>query len=197
MQNLPKNSANMKENRLRLPHILPLTEYAEHLRRTTLHDVPYFDPDDGGIEAEVLLLFEKPGPKASSGGGSGFISRDNHDQTAAATKAFLAQAGLPRSKTVIWNTIPTWNGTRQIKAEDLKTAPGHLRDLLALVPRVRTIILVGNRAQDTFAKIERVAPDLVSRYKIIRSLHPSPLVRASRREEWEQIPDAWRLAASF
>jgi len=186
----------MKEHRLRLPHIRPLTEYAEHLRRATHHDVPYFDPDDGGIEAEILLLFEKPGPMASSGRGSGFISRDNNDQTAAATKNFLAMAGLPRAKTVIWNTIPTWNGTRQIKAEDLKTAPGHLRDLLALVPRVKVIILVGNRAQETFAKIERVAPNIVAGYKIIRSLHPSPLVRATRREEWEQIHQVWRQAGA-
>lgn len=57
---------------LALPHVAPLAFYTSSLR---VHgDVPDFDPLDGGINAEVLFLFEKPGPMAS---GSGFISRDS------------------------------------------------------------------------------------------------------------------------
>jgi hypothetical protein len=53
-------------------------------------EVPEFDPLDGGVEAQVLFLFEKPGPMTAELGGSkrsgsGFISRNNDDPTAEAT----------------------------------------------------------------------------------------------------------------
>lgn len=63
---------------LHLPHIAPLAEYAERLRMRGLGEVPDFDPLDGGVEARVLFLFEKPGPMTAEAGkrvGSGFISR--------------------------------------------------------------------------------------------------------------------------
>ena len=54
--------------------------------------VPDFDPLDGGIETRTLFLFEKPGRMTADGFarrfGSGFISRNNDDQTAEATFAF-------------------------------------------------------------------------------------------------------------
>ena len=98
---------------LALPHVAPLAAYACSLR---VHGkVPDFDPRDRGINAEVLFLFEKPGPMAS---GSGFISRDNDDPTAVATMDFMAKAGLARERTVTWNVVPWWNGTvtLQLKA---------------------------------------------------------------------------------
>jgi hypothetical protein len=51
--------------------------------------VPDFDPLDGGVNAQVLFLLEKPGPMAAEDGkraGSGFISRDNDDGTAEAIR---------------------------------------------------------------------------------------------------------------
>jgi hypothetical protein len=45
--------------------------------------VPNFDPDDSGVDAEVLLLFQDPGPKVIK---TGFISRDNPDQSARLVK---------------------------------------------------------------------------------------------------------------
>jgi hypothetical protein len=60
---------------LKDPHVAPLTDFVEHLRRKHQGwEFPDFDPLDGGINAEILFLFEKPGPKTSArGGGSGFI----------------------------------------------------------------------------------------------------------------------------
>ena len=44
------------------PHMKPLNEYVAKLRRDRENvEVPDFDPLDGGIDARVLFLFEKPG----------------------------------------------------------------------------------------------------------------------------------------
>jgi len=90
-------------------------------------DVPDFDPLDGGINAEVLFLFEKPGPMTS---GSGFISRDNDDPTAETTMDFMAKAGLARERTVTWNVIPWWwNGTTKVTPAELRQGTACVRDL--------------------------------------------------------------------
>src|SRR5207244_3223510 len=59
-------------------HIAPLTAFVDALRveMGSHYQIPYFDPHDGGIAAEVLYLLEAPGAKAVF---SGFISRDNPD----------------------------------------------------------------------------------------------------------------------
>src|SRR5690242_12415653 len=75
---------------LTLPHVAPLTAYAAELRLRSSVEVPEFDPLDGGVDARVLFLLEKPGPMTADGSrfsgrsGSGFISRNNDDPTAAA-----------------------------------------------------------------------------------------------------------------
>ena len=43
-------------------HIAPLVGYTAKLRGREGVEVPEFDPLDGGIDAQVLFLFEKPGP---------------------------------------------------------------------------------------------------------------------------------------
>lgn len=43
-------------------HIAALTAYAAKLRKGHPVEVPDFDPLDGGMNARVLFLFEKPGP---------------------------------------------------------------------------------------------------------------------------------------
>ena len=89
-------------------------------------EVPYFDPLDGGIDARVLCLFEKPGPmtdsrpRAGKRIGSEFISRNNDDRSAEATFRFMVQAGIPRELTVTWNVVPSWNGTRRVRASGLR-----------------------------------------------------------------------------
>jgi len=53
---------------LHLPHIAPLANYVTRLRKRNIGEVPDFDPLDGGIEAWVLFLFEKPGPMTAEVG---------------------------------------------------------------------------------------------------------------------------------
>jgi hypothetical protein len=143
--------AGVRERRramLSLPHVVPLTAYAARLRERGSVEVPEFDPLDGGVEAQVLFLFEKPGPMtAELGGGkrsgSGFISRNNDDPTAEATFRFMEQAGIARRRTVTWNVIPWWNNTREVAGPELREGTACVKELISLLPELRAVVLVG------------------------------------------------------
>lgn len=180
--------ANVRRQRkamLDQPHIARLTSYVAELRRSSGLEVPDFDPLDGGVAARVLFLFEKPGRMAVE---SGFISRDNDDLTAAATFEFMAQAGIPRKQSVIWNVVPGWNGTRKVTAPELSGGLASLRALLKHLPALSTVVMVGKKAAR--AKCYLQSTGLVP----IESLHPSPIVRARFPAKWEAIPREWAKA---
>jgi hypothetical protein len=67
-----------REDRLNDPHVRALMDLVRDLRSRGL-DVPNVDPNDGGVNAQVLILLETPGPKAVA---SRFVSRDNPDPSA-------------------------------------------------------------------------------------------------------------------
>lgn len=177
---------------LGLPHVAPLTAYARRLRGRGRGTVPDFDPLDAGIGARALFLMEKPGPMTDADAppgarlGSGFISRDNDDPTAEATFRFMLEAGIPRSKAVLWNLVPWWNGTRRVARAELANGAEAVSDLVALLPDLRAIVLVGARARQLERRISNLG------YATFGSDHPSPIVRASRPERWRAIPSAWR-----
>lgn len=126
----------------------------------------------------------------TSAGGreSGFISRNNDDPTAEATFDFMIKAGLPRSRTITWNVVHRWNGTRKVTAAELHTGVASFRTLLPLLPKLTTAVLVGQKAQRAKALIEPLG------LRVLTSPHPSPLVRASQPEAWRSIPPAWAAA---
>jgi hypothetical protein len=186
---------NRRREMLKLPHMLALTEYVEQLRRRGRGDVPDFDPLDGGINARTLFLFEKPGPMTDAGReggrhGSGFISRNNDDETAAATSDFMLRAGIPRTDTIIWNVIPWWNGTRKITNEELKSGVCCVKELIDLLPGLVSVVFVGRRA----AKARPLFNE--ARYALFESAHPSPLVHARWKDKWEAIPTEWARTSS-
>ena len=172
------------------PHIAPLADYAEKLRAAyPAWEFPDFDPLDGGVNADLLFLLEKPGPRTLAGGkGSGFISRDNDNPTAEAIFAFMKEAGLARGCTVIWNVVPGWNGTLQVTTAELLAGLDALKSLLPLLPKLRTVVLVGQRAQRAAPLVKPLG------LKILASAHPSPQVRASQIEVWRRIPLIWAQA---
>jgi hypothetical protein len=94
-----------RKKQLNEPHIAPLTAFVQKLRygMGAGYEIPYFDPWDGGIAAEVLFLFEAPGPQAK---GSGFISRNNPDPSANNFFEFNRQIGICRKRTISWNIVP-------------------------------------------------------------------------------------------
>ena len=178
---------------LGLPHIEPLARFAADLRIRHSIEVPDFDPLDGGTRARILFLKEKPGPmtSASRSGrvGSGFISRDNDDPTAESTFRFMDAAGIRREDTLMWNVVPGWNGTRKITKQELADGVAEVRNLIALLPNLEVVVLVGKKA----AKAEPLLAG--AGVAIFRSLHNSPLVRASKPAEWARIPEVWAEAA--
>ena len=181
---------------LTLPHIVPLTRYTKQLRQQGAGEIPEFDPMDGGIDAQALFLFEKPGPMTTTGvsgnrTGSGFISRNNDDPTAEATFKFMHQAAIPRTQTVTWNVVPSWNGTRKVSGSELTDAAAYVRQLIELLPRLRAVVLVGKKAT-------RAKPYLATvNFALFTSAHPSPLVRARHPERWNAIPAEWAKVREF
>lgn len=171
-------------------HMKPLTAYAAKLRSRGLGQVLDFDPLDGGVDARVLFLFEKPGPMTAEKGGrkrpgSGFISRNNDDPSAEATFKFMQQAGISRKLTISWNLIPWWNETRKVTPQEMRDGAEALKELIRLLPRLCAVVMVGQKALRARPYLQTMCKELFS------SAHPSPLVRAKSPDRWKAIPTEW------
>lgn len=169
-------------------HIAPLAKFAESLRGGEMGEIPDFDPWDGGTRARALFLFEKPSSKAAA---SGFISRNNDDQTAENTFKFMVKADVPRKKVCIWNVVPGWNGTTKVKAAELNAGVHALSELFPLLPRLKIVVLVGKKAARALPLLDE------THLKIIQSPHPSPQVKGRYRGQWDSIPVIWRCVREF
>ena len=156
------------------PHISPLTTFVETIRKETglNREIPYFDPLDGGINAKCLFLFEAPGPRAVF---SGFISRNNPDETAKNFFEFNQQAGLARELTISWNIVPWYIGTgskiRPADKNDIEKGKEYFFRLLSLLQHLQLIVLSGKKAQKAETWITTARPDIT----LIKMPHPSPL----------------------
>jgi uracil-DNA glycosylase len=168
------------------PHVAPLAAFVNQLRGQAPNGdgVPDFDPLDGGVKAECLFLLEAPGGKAV---GSGFVSRNNPDETAKNFFQLNEEAGLPRGRTVIWNVVPWYVGSgtkiRAVNGTDIKASEPHLMELLRLLPALRAVVLIGRKAQRTKPLFERLAPHCA----IFQCPHPSPLSLNGRPEQRMEI----------
>ena len=166
-------------------HVAPLTAFVRRLRIKAGGDasIPFFDPWDGGTEAEILFLLEAPGPKARN---SGFISRNNPDETAKNFFELLNEAGIPRRRSLLWNVVPWYLGTgkkiRPANASDIVSGIESLDELLGLLPRLRGIVLVGSKAQKAEGHLKQLRPSLF----ILACPHPSPMF-INRRPENRQV----------
>jgi hypothetical protein len=172
-------------------HVVPLVRYGARLAERIGKAVPAVDPLDGGVGARLLILLETPGPKVL---GTGFVSRDNPDGTAANMFRFLNQAGIARADTVIWNIVP-WliqtpgernrNPTRWEVAEGLV----HLPDFLDLLPRLELAVTAGRKAEAATGLLEaRAIPCLTMP-------HPSPTFVCTSPEVALRISACLEIAA--
>lgn len=152
----------------------PLVAYVAALRQKVGPTVaiPDFDPWDGGAKAELLYLLEAPGAKAVR---SGFISRNNPDETAKNFFELNREAGIPRDRTVIWNIVPWYIGTgtriRAADQSDIGAGLPALAGLLALLPNLKAVVLIGRKAE----RAAKITSQLRAELRIFRSPHPSPL----------------------
>lgn len=155
------------------PHISSLTHFVKTIRKETGRnkEIPYFDPLDGGINAKCLFLFEAPGPSAVD---SGFISRNNPDESAKNFFELNHQSGLPRKLTISWNVVPWYIGTgskiRQANKKDIEEGKPYLLRLLSLLPHLRIIVLSGLKAQKAETWMNEHCPLLT----LVKTWHPSP-----------------------
>jgi hypothetical protein len=194
-----------REARLHEPHIVDLTQLVERIRsaRGGGNSVPWFDPESGGRHAEVLLLFEAPGARAVGAGpvrptrpGSGFISPDNNDESAAAVFELEREAGLPRDRLLHWNIVPWYVGDgtkiRAVNRSDRVEAEPWLEELLELLTDLRVVILCGDAAQKGWDEYTGPRPlDLW----VVRCPHPSPVNLRTRPDAREEILEAFTEAA--
>ena len=169
--------AHIRESRLcevNNPDTAILTQFVLKMR-SELGDkfsIPYFDPFDGAKNAACLFLLEAPGGKAKM---SGFISRDNPDETAKNIFELCMSADLPRKSTIIWNIVPWYVGDsdkiRPVTIKDIKQAEPYLVELLTHLPQLKSIILFGRKSQKAFKTLSKIAPH----FEIYHCWHPSPL----------------------
>lgn len=150
--------------------------------------LPGFDPAEAGVAAQVLVLLEAPGPMSHTENGrrrpgTGFISVDNPDQSAANCWTVRRAAGLSEAVTLHWNIVPWYLGPASTKptASELAEGAAALRTLLPLLPDLRVVVLAGRYAQKGWDRHAAATADV----DVLRVPHPSPLAmtRAGRREE--------------
>lgn len=131
-----------------------------------------FDPLDGGAAARVLILLETPGPGPD---GPRLVSRDNPTGTARNLARFLADAGLARSDTILWNVVP-WivhapgARNRALRRGEIREGIALLPPFLARLPRLEAALLAGRVAGMAADAVARARPDV----HMTTMPHPSP-----------------------
>lgn len=144
----------LKKNHLRDPHVAPINALADAIADAEGIDrgsVPYVDPQLGGVEARVLALLDNPSTKAEVGTGSGLLSLENDDRTARNCAAFYNDLRLSPGQFVHWNVAPApiagvKNGGSSL--DERERGAAWLRELVALLPDLQTVLLMGEHARD-------------------------------------------------
>ncbi|MEM5299080.1 uracil-DNA glycosylase [Burkholderia sp. JPY481] len=183
---------------LREPHIAPLTDFVDELRHEAGPGaaVPDFDPWDAGVAAEVLFLLEAPGAKAVA---STFVSRNNPDETAKNMFELNRDAGIARTRSLLWNAVPWYIGEedrtriRAATAADLERGLEPLPRLIGMLPNLRAVVFMGEKAQRAREQVEQLRPDLV----LFSSPHPSPLFVNNRPGNRDIILGVLREVAKY
>jgi len=111
--------------------------------------VPYIAPHYGAATAVVLALSSNPGPQAGGATGSGMLSRENNDGTAARMSDIYTSVGLTDDQVLPWNAYP-WhvhethpNGLPNQLIDDGLNA---LKRVLDLHPNITSIVAHGGDA---------------------------------------------------
>lgn len=150
--------------------------------------VPDFDPVDAVETTRILFVLEAPGPMTNASTkrpGSGFISVDNNDATAANVWAARDEAGL-HTGCLSWNIVPWYLGEASTKpnTEDLREGALELARLVASLPNLQVVVLQGAFAQRGW--LSHTSKALDRPLHVAGTWHPSPLALTSpaRRHEF-------------
>jgi hypothetical protein len=187
-----------KLRRLDEPHIAPLTAFVRRIRSElgVKEGVPWFDPDDAGTQARILLVFEAPGPQAVA---SSFISVENPDPTARNIHHLRDEAGIAPEAVLHWNVVPWFvqdetGHIRPVNTGELYVGARYLERLLKLLPNLRVIVAMGRKAQRGLAY---VSPDALAGVQILHTWHPSGRVFNLRPHCRSEVLDALQEAATL
>lgn len=175
----PKSLSREPERAARLAllssqHVAVLEQIVDRMREAKgpEYKVPHFDPMDGGVDAKVLFLLEAPGPKALV---TGFVSRDNPDETAKNFFLLSREARIERRHTLIWNAVPWYIGSgsriRPAGKGDVREADSWLKELLATLTELRFVVFVGRKALHA----QGVVRESRSSVAVMTMPHPSPM----------------------
>lgn len=172
---------SQKLRRLRDPHVAPLNALVD-LWCQQGRAVPWVDPDSGGVGSRILFLLESPGPASSTTHGSGVISADNDDQTAARFWRLSAQAGLDRASFVSWNVVPWYvsatGRSANATVEDGREALPYLHQFIERLPALRVVVVMGGFAESCWLRYLRRADSRV--LPLLTTAHPSVSSRRGR-----------------
>jgi sugar phosphate isomerase/epimerase len=152
----------------------------------------------------LLTVLTSPATAARATlGGTGFLCIENPDPTAAKVKLLLDDAGLQPEDMVPWNACPWGTEHERVSAAELELGIEPWLQLMALLPALRVIMLLGGTAQRGWERLLKRKPELASRPGLlaIRSYspgpqalwHPDPQERERRRQH---LRDAFRQAAA-
>lgn len=138
------------------PHVASLVEFADRLAAaqglpTGVGAVPYPNPDGAGVHARVLLLLNvADGGARIDTGGSGMLTIDNDDRASARQRWAVDAVGLDLTTALHWNAIP-WFVPQPERRRHVPNGARALVELLALLPDLRGVVLLGAWARDVWA----------------------------------------------
>jgi uracil-DNA glycosylase len=175
--------------------VAPVQDLVDEIRQSRgTRDVPHVDPLSGGIHARVLFVLESPaGPAAL---GSGMLSPDNDDATAAHMWQLYQQSGLSRAHGLHWNSVPWYIGKdgREVNVTKANEADGRvwLDRLMDLLQELRLVVTMGKPAERAYRDYAETAARQIEWLAVA---HPSPRVRNGHPHLWPAIEAAFARAA--
>lgn len=147
--------------------------------------LPEVDPASGGVRARVLVLHAGPEQHVlATNGGSGMVSPDNDDDSAARMWKLRASAGLTRSDVLEWNVIPWEVGLKLGRP----LAAAALGRWLSLLQSPHRVVLLGTAAH-------KFRPDVIARLgrvQITEAPSPGQMARITSPDFEERIVTALR-----
>jgi hypothetical protein len=132
--------------------------------------IPYVDPDCGGIDARILMLFQDPGPRAGAHG-SGMLSNSNDDPSAETVWHLFDETKIAWRDATPWNSVPWYTGGRNSEG-DRSAGINALEELVGILRRTQVVVTFGGVAASSWGRAIRAVPAL-ERFTHVATLHPS------------------------
>ena len=124
-------------------------------REGSEYKVPYVAPHYNAASASILVLSSNPGPRTGGEKGSGFLSLENNDSSAARMCWVFETVGLSTAHALPWNAYPWYvhdklpNG---LPGDLIAAGLDPLKRLLDLHPDIRAVVAHGGDAHKSMKK---------------------------------------------